>query len=119
MMRRKIIIHNYGKFPEGYEYTYGDITKLDKWDIEYLQKLGIEEAWYWYATGSYEGSGQVLMRKGDEFDVHDMGHCSCYGPLEHASFTGAYSSLKEIQQKCSPEAYKEIAPLVDMAKSQA
>ena len=109
-------IHNYGKFPEGYDNSYCDISALDVRDIEALQKLDVDEAWYWYASGSYEGSGQILMRKGDKYDIHDMGHCSCYGPTENATFGGTYPSLDEIQQKCSAEAYKEIAPLVEMAR---
>jgi hypothetical protein len=109
-------VHDYGKLPEGYDYPYGDVDSLSEWDMERLQELGIDEAWYWYATAPYEGSGQILMRKGDKYDVHDMGHCSCYGPMENAHFNGVYSSLDEIQQKCSAEAYKEIAPLVNMAR---
>lgn len=110
-------IHDYGKYPEGYNDEYGSIAKLDEYDMKELDELGIDEAWYWYATAPYEGSGQILMRKGDKYDIHDMGHCSCYGPLERAVFNGIYSSLAEIQQKCSEEAYKQIAPLVEMARA--
>ena len=110
-----MLAHNYGKFPKDFDYSV-DISELDEYDLENLQKLGIDEAWYWYAQGSYDGCGQILMRKGNMYDVHDMGHCSCYGPTDFKAFNNTYSSLDEIQQRCTIEAYKEIAPLVDMAR---
>jgi len=42
-----IIAHNYGKFPEGISYSYGNPGELSEYDIEDLEKrLGIEEIWY-------------------------------------------------------------------------
>ena len=80
-------IHNLNKFPKGMTNSYCDISSLDtEYDIKAINDLGVDEVWYWYASGSYEGQGQILMRKDDKYDIHDMGHCSCYGPLEHAKF---------------------------------
>lgn len=110
-------LHNYGKIPEQEESKYYELSELSEYDINHLEKAGIEEAWYWYGSGSYEGNGQMLMRKGDKFDIHDMGHCSCYGPVEDIEFTGQYFSLDEIKGKCSEEAYKAIEPLVEMARA--
>jgi hypothetical protein len=109
-------IHDYSQFPEGYDYAYGEIEPLSKYDLEDLKSLNVDEVWYWYAAGDYEGSGKMLMRRGNKYDIHSLSHCSCYGPLEDAVFAPKYSSLDEIRAKCSEEAYKEIAPLVDMAK---
>lgn len=109
-------IYNYGRLPKDTMYTHADISSLDEHDVEEIRKLDIDAAWYWYVSESYEGAGQLLMRRGDKYDVHNMGHCSCYGPTEHVIFCGRYASLDEIQQCCSTEAYKAIAPLVEMAR---
>jgi hypothetical protein len=110
-------LHDYGKIPEHENSEYYDLSELSEYDIKYLEKAGIEEAWYWYASGSYEGNGEILMKKGDSYSVHSMGHCSCYGPVEDIEFTAQYSSLDEIKEKCSEEAYRSIAPLVEMARA--
>ena len=76
-----------GKFPKNYE-AYGKLEELESYDLEYLNKLCLDEIWYWYSTAPYEGSGQILMRKGELYDLHDAGHCSCYGPTERVEFNG-------------------------------
>jgi len=43
---------------------------------------GADEIIYWYSSGSYCGAGTALLRKGDQWAVLDLGHCSCYGPWE-------------------------------------
>lgn len=110
-------VHNYGQFPPDYDYNYGDIGGLSEWDIEKLESLGIDEVWYWYAYGSYEGSGQILMRKGDEWDVHNAGHCSCFGPTDEVAFTG-HESLDALVESLSGEYYRnEVEPLIGMARA--
>lgn len=56
--------------------------KLDSYDVERLKQESFDEVWYSYLSGSYEGSGQMIYRKGDLWGHHDMGHCSCYGPID-------------------------------------
>lgn len=42
----------------------------------------------WYEGGDYDGGGlAVSLRKDGSVDVWDLGHCSCYGPLEGPSET--------------------------------
>ena len=82
---------------------------LDDYELENLD--GIEEAWYFYKSGSYEGSGQMLARVGDLWDIHDMGHCSCYGPLEKFSFNG--KTLAQVHAMQSADYAKETAELFD------
>ena len=114
----KEMLHNLGRIPDGLSYD-GDIVSLDEDDeVKKLTEWGIEEAWYWYSYQYYEGMGQILLRRGDKFDIHDMGHCSCYGPLEHyTGFTERFSCLDDIEKSCTDGAYREIAPLVEMAKN--
>ena len=110
-------IHDYAKYPEGCESRWCGIEPLADYEIESLERLGVDEAWYWYAAGSYEGMGQILIKKGDNYYLHEMGHCSCYGPLDDISFATPYTDLDAIKNNCSEDSYKEIAPLVEMAKA--
>ena len=77
-------IYNYAKFPEGFDYNYGDICDFDTWDLERLKDF--DEVYYWYATGSYEGSGHLIGLLKGKWYMHDCGHCSCYGPLGHFDY---------------------------------
>jgi hypothetical protein len=83
--------------PKELIYDYDDWTEceLGEWDINDIKRIGVEEIWYWYQTGSYEGSGQLLMRIGNEYDLIDLGHCSCNGPTEDVTFNG--SSFNELE----------------------
>jgi hypothetical protein len=108
-----IITHDYGKFPEGINYSEGDICNLANHDLEYLEKIGVEEIWYWYASAPYEGIGQILMRKGDLYDIHNASHCSCYGPTEHAGFRGVL--FEKLTDGYTIELLKEVKPLLNMA----
>lgn len=100
-----------GKFPNGYS-AYGTLAELDEYDLEELAKHNLDEVWYWYSTAPYEGSGQILMRKGDLYDVHDAGHCSCYSACDRIKFNGQtlpdlYKSInKEYMQSELVELFK-------------
>ena len=80
--------------------------------------MGISKIYYWYATGSYEGSGKMLCKKGKIWYMHDMGHCSCYTGIEYLDLSPnkGYSSLKELKSKCTDELFKQIEPLFNKAK---
>lgn len=109
-------IHNLNKLPDGFDSSwYDSLAELEEYDLRDLKKQGIDEIWYWYVVGSYEGAGQLLMRKGNDYGIHDMGHCSCYGPVDESCFIAQYKSLTEIESKCSATAWKEIKGLVEMA----
>ena len=101
------------KFPNCYQ-PYGSLSELDEYDLRDLEELNLDEIWYWYSTAPYEGSGQMIMRRGNLYDIHDMGHCSCYGACERATFTG--KSLNNIETSLSSEYLKEYIELIEMAK---
>ena len=86
-------VHFLGKLPDNYS-AYGKLDEFDEYDMEELNSFGFDEVWYWYSTAPYEGSGQILMRKGELYDLHDAGNCSCYGPIDRLKFKG--EPLKEI-----------------------
>jgi len=50
---------------------------------------------YNHTCESYEGYGMALAQKNGKWYVHDMGHCSCYGPFDEFCFDKPYSTLEE------------------------
>lgn len=34
----------------------------------------------WYEVGDYEGWGEAVSFDGTTYRLHNLGHCSCYGP---------------------------------------
>lgn len=95
------------------------IALLDTWDIEKLKEHNIEEFYYWYGTGCYEGSGDAIFKRTDgKWDTLCMGHCSCYGPLENleTAHKEGYDTLEALYNSCSEEYKKTIAPLIELAQ---
>jgi hypothetical protein len=39
--------------------------------------------YYYERVSQYEAVGQALAWDGTDYWLYDLGHCSCYGPLEH------------------------------------
>jgi len=98
------------------ENSYEEISEFSQYDLEDVYKTNAEAGFYWYASGSYEGSGQLLILKDGKWYLHSCSHCSCYGPVEHLELTKPMSSLDEIKSKCSEDLWKEIECLVNLAK---
>lgn len=56
----------------------------------------IEWVVYAYEIGSYDGSGTIVIKlKSGKYLTTNLGHCSCYGPVEKDDF-GAEISLSEM-----------------------
>jgi hypothetical protein len=106
-------IHRIKKMPVYSEYW--NSCELNELNICFLEDYQIEEAWYWYGCGEYEGSGKLLMRIGDKYDIHDMNHCSCYGPTANITFTP--HTLTDLKALCSNELMREVGVLFDAAES--
>jgi hypothetical protein len=115
--QKKMFIMRSDNLPENY-HTYFDISELQEYEIETLEKIGAEVVFYWYGQGSYEGAGHMIARDKNGWHVFDLSHCSCYGPVENISFGGEPTSktLKGIEEKCSDDLYKDIKELVRLAK---
>ena len=58
--------------------------KLGDYDFEYI---GNDYEWvvYHYENWGYEGDGELVAYDGDILHIYQLGHCSCYGPLEGSS----------------------------------
>ena len=102
------------------EYVY------EKLDCSILYKLNIKAAFYYYLSGDCCGAGAMIILMNDNnIYYHSLGHCSCYGPLEsednedidlEIDLELLGNSWDQIIGKCSGDLYKELKPLVDLAK---
>jgi hypothetical protein len=105
-----VIMHNVGAFPPGDTSWYGGLSPLDEWDIEALEKSGVVEAWYWYASSSYEGSGALIAKLSDgAWGALNLGHCSCYGPCDGS--IARKPSLEALRESMSAELRDESSNL--------
>ena len=55
---------------------------------------------YSYESGCYDGSGVAVWKVGDKFGMQNLGHCSCYGPMEDANM--ATMPLEELLGELKP-----------------
>lgn len=57
---------------------------------------GLDYDWlvYWYEASDYEGFGEAIGLDGDQLYVHDLSHCSCYGPMEDGGSLIAVENLE-------------------------
>jgi hypothetical protein len=56
-------------------------TEFSQWDAENLPS-DAEWVAYDYEYSDYCGSGYAVCKCGNELLIYNLGHCSCYGPLE-------------------------------------
>jgi hypothetical protein len=76
--------------------------ELSEWDFSDRLKDGYVWFVYFYEEGSYEGSGEaVALREDGTLDLHNLGHCSCYGPMEEWPSTVAMSVEEFVRPKDS------------------
>lgn len=80
-----MIVHDVHRFPAhnptwSAGYSIGSLSEADLKEVKQL--LAPDEIWYWYGKGCYEGAGQLIARRGDQYTIHSLNHCSCYGPVE-------------------------------------
>ena len=109
-------LHRIDKIPQGF--TDYDSEPFSEYDIERIPPE-IDEAWYWYGSGSYCGTGHILMRSFDgRWAHHYCGHCSCYGPMEYVELN-YWPSLKNFLANCTPALIQELEPLTDAIKAQS
>lgn len=113
--------------PDGIEYGSRDCDRagfidgrgsLEEKDFNELAKLNVESCWYWYtAIGGYEGMGQMVGKLTDgRLFIHDMSHCSCYGPVERIDTQPEFSSIADIRSKIGQERLLQMATILDLAE---
>lgn len=91
---------------------------LDEYDLEDLDKEAYEYLIYNYEVGYYDGSGAAVLKDNNgKFILIDLGHCSCYGPLEERNPKCIYSLeeiIKLLDKRCQSVYGKEYVE--DVAK---
>lgn len=114
----RVIAHQLAA-PESFHYDWGEPMALDDWELKELDAAGIDEIWYWYVAGSYEGDGEIIFRIGDRYGYKYAGHCSCYGPTEGIAVDAAKANdtLESIVSSATDELRERIAPLIDAARA--
>ena len=64
-------------------YKHPDSEELADYDLEKLNVFTVNQVFYYYQTGDYEGHGTMILAMTDgTLVLHDMSHCSCFGPME-------------------------------------
>lgn len=79
-------------------------SSLGEYDLEYLDKEVYEYLIYNYHYEEYEGSGAAVLKdKNGKFMFIELGHCSCYGPIEERNPKCIYSRdemVKLLDKRC-------------------
>lgn len=96
--------------------------QLSEWDLKEVQDDGrFEWLVYWYEDGGYDGSGEaVALGKDGLLYIKNLGHCSCYGPMDGwatdcdkttaQEFFKKKESIFELEVK--DEIYKKVRELI-------
>jgi len=98
-------------------YGSSESDHLSDFDFNSIPSF-VQEIWYWYSDGGYDGSGQMLLRSGDTYALSSISHCSCYGPCEDSSSIAEnqYCPLEELGVNCTKDYLDEVQMLLDAAK---
>jgi len=82
-----------------------------------MKKIAPEAMFSWYSKSKYEGFGWALIIKDKGWYMHDMQHCSCFGPLDKLDLTVPMAkTLKELENCVCDDIKEKIQPLIDLAK---
>lgn len=104
------------QLPPDYHYEHGK-CQADSSVERKAEELDVEAAFYWYVSGIYDGSGEIIMLKDDLWYLCSLGHCSCYGPDEHMNLEGtAYKNFDQLLEACSNEYRQIVNPLIQLIK---
>ena len=107
-------IENFKKcpnLPSKQDFYYLECNTLDKDDINKISEK-YTNGWYWYRGGKYDGYGYIVLESELGFDVQDLAHCSCSGPLDRTKAPrGEYKTLQAILEEKKQE--KEVKNLVN------
>lgn len=98
-------------------FRYRD-TALGDADTQVV-KNAFDKAWYWYARGAYEGTGEMVGERDGRWFYYDMGHCSCHGPVDGlydlVAVNKGHASLAALTRYCSAELQRRLQPLLKKA----
>lgn len=107
------LIKHFVNPPQGVNH-YGDPQELSIIRAPHF----VQEIWYWYVGGGYEGAGHMLMRAGDEYKLCGLNHCSCYPPGDGNEYEREenFVPFDQLAIKSTEEARRDVQPLLDAAR---
>lgn len=90
---------------------------LDEQDFKNIPDF-VQEIWYDYHQGFYEGYGYMLLRSGDEYALESLSHCSCYGPCEGIGILKEenFRQLEELTKNCTADYLKDVTPVLNLVQ---
>jgi hypothetical protein len=106
-------------FSENYKHDNIKDLYIGYYVKEQMESLGADLIVYYYYTGGYEGSGEMICLKAGQWYHFDISHNSCHGPLDDVYFDGkcAYNSLVEMLEVFSEEAKSTMYMLISAAEA--
>lgn len=113
------------KTPDGLQFGHNySPDELAQYEIDRIAAIpGADLFAYWYEQGSYEGSGNAILKCEGKYHLFSLGHCSCHGPTEYINentvATGGYETLDQLLSACSAEyRAKEIQCLAELIRKE-
>lgn len=119
------MIVNVLKKPESYEYDYGDELeprrfkynpedeKQSNYDYDRMLEIGIDELFYWYSNGDYEGVGHAIFKKNDIYCHVSLCHCSCYWSFDEIEDGLNFLPYEELINSFSEELKEECSTIIE------
>lgn len=97
-----------------------DSGELSKSELSGVEELGAEYFVYNYQTGDYEGHGWAVWKLPDgKFGYTDLGHCSCYGPVEDLkSIPYTLDEIKLFAEKNYGEYASPVIEIVELVEGE-
>jgi hypothetical protein len=114
-------IYDLGFIPHDLEYGGDHTVSVITSDqlLPILEEVKAEACFYWYSTGSYEGSGEMIILRDNEWHLLSISHCSCYGPTEKIAEkmqSQGFTTFTELEAACTNEYKKSVSPLITLIK---
>lgn len=94
-----------------------DVAVDNDYGLSIVNSYGATAIIYKYTQDDYEGYGHALILINGQWYLHDMGHCSCYGPLCEFNLDVRHEEeLDNLFNSCSTELQKDIEDIFIRAK---
>lgn len=92
------------------------------WNLEPISNRGYVQVITHYTQPPYEGHGELVGIHADyeTLSIHNLSHCSCYGPLDNSQEPDASMSITEYITKylnAEVEASRELANYLKIGKN--
>lgn len=94
-------------------------SSLEGGQCRKLEEMGVTIGFYWYHQETYSGRGYLLYQLNDyssHWWLHEMSHCSCFGPLTKIKQASCFETLGSLCLEITNELFDEIEDLLNFAQ---